>query len=140
MAESSGEVKPQPQFEAGKESSEGQEILAERVIEKPSQTEAGQAKQVPQFSPPPLAQAPANAHPQSGGQAKGQTGTKPITSDLGALDSDRIEKQWVERAKSIVAETQDDPYTQKKKMSKVKADYIKKRFDKTIPADDAAIS
>ena len=57
-------------------------------------------------------------------------------SGLQADDADLIEKQWVTRAKSIVAQTQDDPYKQKKEMGKVKAEYIKKRFNKTIPTDD----
>lgn len=51
-------------------------------------------------------------------------------------DTDRIEKEWIDKAKAIVAKTQDDPYEQKKEMSKVKAEYIKKRFNKSIPTDD----
>jgi Txe/YoeB family toxin of Txe-Axe toxin-antitoxin module len=47
-----------------------------------------------------------------------------------------IEKEWVQRAKSLVAQTQDDPYKQKNEMSKIKADYIKKRFNKTIPVEE----
>lgn len=46
------------------------------------------------------------------------------------------EKEWVNRAKKIIAETHDDPHKQKHEISKVKAEYIKKRFNKTIPADD----
>jgi hypothetical protein len=55
----------------------------------------------------------------------------------GASDTDRIEKQWVEKAKTILAKTKDDPFEQKSQMSKVKADYIKNRFNKTIKTDDA---
>lgn len=60
-----------------------------------------------------------------------------LTKDLPADDVDLIEKQWVERAKAIVKRTQNDPYTQKKEISKAGADYIKKRFNKSIPTDDA---
>lgn len=60
----------------------------------------------------------------------------PLTQDLPADDVDLIEKQWVERAKAIVRRTQNDPYTQKKEISRAGADYIKKRFNKTIPTDD----
>jgi hypothetical protein len=49
-----------------------------------------------------------------------------------AADSDRIEKEWVDKAKSVIARTLDDPFTQKNEMSKVKAEYIKKRFNKTL--------
>ena len=54
-----------------------------------------------------------------------------------AADTDRIEKQWVDKAKTVVERTKDDPYEQKNQMSRVKAEYIQKRFNKTIKADDA---
>jgi hypothetical protein len=57
-------------------------------------------------------------------------------SSYSTSNPDRIEKEWVDKAKAIVAKTQDDPYEQKQEMSKVKAEYIKKRFNKTIPTDD----
>jgi hypothetical protein len=60
-----------------------------------------------------------------------------MTAGLPAHDTDLIEKEWVQRAKSIVAQTQDDPYKQKNEMSKIKADYIKKRFNKSIPLEDS---
>lgn len=60
--------------------------------------------------------------------------TTPATS---AADSDRIEKEWIDRAKSVVAQTRDDPFEQKNAMSKVKADYIQKRFNKTVKTDDS---
>ena len=64
----------------------------------------------------------------------------PVTTDSGltAADSDLIEKEWIVKAKDIVAKTQDDPYHQKKEISKVKAEYIQKRFNKTLKTDDAA--
>lgn len=60
-----------------------------------------------------------------------------VTAKIPAADGDRIEKQWVDKAKAIVAETKDDPYRQKNEMSKVKADYIGKRYNKIIKTDDA---
>lgn len=61
----------------------------------------------------------------------------PKTSNLPAADKDLIEKQWVQKAKEIVADTKSDPYKQKSEMSKAKADYIQKRFKKTVKTDDA---
>lgn len=55
-----------------------------------------------------------------------------------ADDVDLIEKEWVDKAKAIVEATQDDPRKQKSEMSKVKAEYIQKRFNKTIKVDSAA--
>lgn len=59
------------------------------------------------------------------------------TTSLPAADVDRIEKVWINAAKTVAAKTRSDPYTQKIEMSKVKADYIHKRFKKTIKTDDA---
>ncbi len=49
-----------------------------------------------------------------------------------AEDIDLIEKEWVLKAKSIVRATQGDPYDQNTKLNKVKADYVKKRFNKDL--------
>lgn len=64
-----------------------------------------------------------------------QQPTDPTTSHTGhlvAADIDLIEKEWVEKAKAIVARTHGDPYTQNKEINKIKADYIKKRYNKDI--------
>ncbi|MBW3569098.1 hypothetical protein KY385_03125 [Candidatus Parcubacteria bacterium] len=47
-----------------------------------------------------------------------------------AADSDLIEKEWVERAKQIVEHTKDDPYEQQRAIIQMKADYMKKRYNK----------
>ncbi|MBX4199401.1 hypothetical protein KW789_00695 [Candidatus Saccharibacteria bacterium] len=66
---------------------------------------------------------------------------KPLPSQgapaANAQDADRIEKEWVDKAKAVIAKTRDDPYEQKIEMSKVKAEYISKRFNKTLRTDDA---
>lgn len=49
-----------------------------------------------------------------------------------AEDSDLIEKEWVDKAKSIAGRTRDDPYMQSKEMNRMKADYLKKRYNKDI--------
>lgn len=48
-----------------------------------------------------------------------------------ADDVDVIEKAWVEKAKSIVKETRDDPYEQEQQVSELQTDYQKKRYGKT---------
>lgn len=52
----------------------------------------------------------------------------PIIAD----DSDLIEKEWVLKAKEIVARTKHDPYQQNKEVERIKADYMKKRYNKDI--------
>ena len=63
--------------------------------------------------------------------------TVVTTTASQADDTDRIEKEWVDKAKTVIGRTKDDPFEQKSEMSRVKADYIQKRFHKTIRTDDA---
>ncbi|HEY5442523.1 MAG TPA: hypothetical protein VIJ68_03225 [Candidatus Saccharimonadales bacterium] len=51
---------------------------------------------------------------------------------LAADDGDLIEKEWVVKAKQIVERTRDDPYKQSEDLTLFKADYMKKRYGKTI--------
>lgn len=53
-----------------------------------------------------------------------------------ADDADLIEKEWIVRAKSLVEQTKDDPYLQNKEINKVKADYIKKRYNKDVKVSE----
>lgn len=54
-----------------------------------------------------------------------------------ANDEDLIEQVWVNKAKKIIQETKGDPYAQEREVSKLQADYIKKRYGKDIKiADD----
>lgn len=49
-----------------------------------------------------------------------------------ADDTDLIEKEWVDRAKRIVEHTRNDPHQQTKEMNAMKADYLKKRYNKDL--------
>lgn len=71
-------------------------------------------------------------------QTKGASIQTVATSDtpLVANDDDVMEKEWVQKAKKIVAETRDDPYRQEKEVSKLQADYVKKRYGKEIKVTD----
>lgn len=67
--------------------------------------------------------------------------TVPITTTahgmpLIADDADLIEKEWVEKAKQIVEHTKHDPYLQNKEINRVKADYLKKRYNKDLTISD----
>lgn len=55
---------------------------------------------------------------------------------LVASDDDVIEKEWVNKAKQIVAQTRDDPHAQEREVSKLQADYMQKRFGKEIKLVD----
>lgn len=52
----------------------------------------------------------------------------PVT----ASDNDQIEKEWVDKAKKVIAETKDDPYRREQEVGKLQADYIYKRYGRKL--------
>ncbi|HET9174503.1 MAG TPA: hypothetical protein VFN56_04470 [Candidatus Saccharimonadales bacterium] len=54
------------------------------------------------------------------------------TTPAKADDNDLIEKEWVAKAKEIIDKTREDPFDQNQQISIVKADYMKKRYNKDI--------
>lgn len=54
-----------------------------------------------------------------------------------AADEDLIEKEWVDKAKQIISSTRDDPARREKEVSRLQADYLKKRYGKELgsPSD-----
>lgn len=93
----------------------------------PSQPVVSQPQPQPMIAPMPQ---PVAAVPVS---AAASTSTTPAVAD----DNDLIEKEWVVKAKQIVAATREDPYTQNKELSKFKADYLKKRYNKDIKLEES---
>jgi len=61
--------------------------------------------------------------------AQGQVSS---TTPLAASDDDLIEKEWVDKAKSIIAATKDDPYRREQEINKLQIEYIRKRYGRTI--------
>jgi hypothetical protein len=62
----------------------------------------------------------------------------PSDPHVSAGDSERIEPIWVNKVKDIELHTVDDPHTRTVEMSKVKAEYKLKRFNKQVKSDEAA--
>lgn len=52
-----------------------------------------------------------------------------------AEDSDLIEKEWVEKAKTIVEKTRHDPFLQSQGLSELRAEYLQKRYGKNLGSD-----
>jgi hypothetical protein len=77
---------------------------------------------------PPVAPAVSVQPISSSTSASQPVGDNPIS----AADEDLIEKEWVDRAKKIIAHTKNDPYLQEKEVSRLQADYLKKRYGKEI--------
>lgn len=128
------------------------ELPREQVENAPERDEAGQERSVER----------APARPEKSAQQLKQPALPVVPDDIPAADtptiaappddasqsiqahqtaikdSDHIESEWVDKAKSIISQTQNDPYQQKYDMSKVKAEYIRKRFGKEIKTDETA--
>lgn len=118
----------------------------------PSNTSNHKLPQVDQpLGEPSTQNGPTNmgAQPLAGGMIPGQQAQQisPITPQmmqqqsaismamgggLQAADVDLIEKAWVEKAKAIVQGTYGNPFLQSQELSKMKAEYIKKRYNKDI--------
>lgn len=80
----------------------------------------------PVFTPPAL---PVIDQTQTqGGTATQDDGSTPAT----AANDDLIEREWVEKAKKVVAETRNDPHAQDIAIGRLQADYLKKRYGKII--------
>jgi hypothetical protein len=58
------------------------------------------------------------------------TGAPAIADDV-----DLIEREWVDKAKQIVEMTRSEPYEQKQEVSRLKADYLQKRYNKTVKVE-----
>ncbi len=58
----------------------------------------------------------------------GDIGDSPVA----ASDDDLIEKEWVDKAKKIVSETQADPYKREEAVLKLQRDYQKKRYGREL--------
>jgi hypothetical protein len=85
-----------------------------------------------QPSPAAAALAQANASQTGGSQTGSVSSSASSVVDNTADDGDLIEKEWVLRAKQVIQEHMNDPYEQAKQLNVVKADYMKKRYNKTV--------
>lgn len=72
------------------------------------------------------------------GQAPADDAVAPVSTPVNAPipdvadDGDLIEKEWVNKAKKIIEDTRNDPHEQSKEITLFKADYMKKRYNKSI--------
>lgn len=54
------------------------------------------------------------------------------SNPLIASDDDLIEKEWVDKAKEIIAKTKDDPFLRETEIGRLQIDYVKKRYGRQI--------
>jgi hypothetical protein len=113
---------PQPGHEAGPPAPE----TGSRGAEKAAGT-AQPAAAMPAAPAMPISPLSPPAGPQTG-----VTGTTNIAVPITADDTDLIEKEWVTKAKQIVERNRDDPHKQSEELTVFRADYLQKRYNKTI--------
>lgn len=125
---------PAPSSEAGGYHKQEHTSLKEASLNAPHPEHANTAEassSSPQGAPPvptlPTLPVPHQDPPQN-------TAVQDPASDtpMLAADDEVIEKAWVDKAKKIVAQTKNDPYAQEKEVSRLQADYLKKRYGKEI--------
>ncbi len=109
---------------------EGQVEVKEQQGELPQQ---GSAPALPVNPLMQLSGDPVQSPPSKSVVTQQQAGTY---DDMVAEDIDLIEKEWVERAKAIVEKTRNDPHEQNKELSRMKAEYIKKRYNKDVKVSE----
>ena len=90
---------------------------------------AGVQPTFPSSSPNPLAVPSRSQVPMaSPGYGSAPSAAPPQVAE----DTDLIETEWVEAAKRIIEANRDDPYNQNRAMTLLRADYMKKRYNKDI--------
>lgn len=111
----------------GSESAEGQQIEA-----RPAYQESAPGKQTSTPVTTPATVALPSIQPPVTPSKDDATPDNQIRGPEAVHENNRMEKQWVDKAKIIVARTKDDPYQQNNQISKVKADYMRTRFNKIV--------
>lgn len=93
------------------------------------------------FAPPavPIAPVPAAAVqlPVNPYQVPAASDTTPAVIPE-EVDDDGLDDPWIAKAREIVAQTHDDPYRQSRALSKLRADFLKARYNKDIKLEDSA--
>ncbi len=110
----------------------GEQIVTPETSGEGSHEREQNMKQVDREStPPPVVAAPLPV-PVPALPTVNTSQTDDTSGPTIANDDDLIEKEWVDKAKKIIAETQNDPYTREKEVNKLQVDYLRKRYGKEL--------
>lgn len=100
-----------------------------------------------QTLPPPKQPAPQSSPSQSQGDARQvatsnaaqqseQIGADITMNPETAHDSDLIEKDWVNKTKDVVEQNKRDPHRLNQEIAKLRADYMKKRYNTSVKVSE----
>lgn len=68
--------------------------------------------------------------------ASGQSPAAPAAQVPADDASDGLDEEWVNKAKAIVEKTKNDPFLESRELNKVRADYLKTRYNKHIKVSE----
>lgn len=98
------------------------------------ETELSRSKQIETQSAPPVV-APGVLPTVPSPVSADDTAVSPAAdgdAPLVAADEDLIEKEWVDKAKKIIADTKDEPYRREQEVKKLQIEYVRKRYGRII--------
>jgi len=78
--------------------------------------------------PPSAANNSVASQQQNGGTNKTGLTSVPTSAD----DVDLIEKEWIAKIEEIIHHTSSDPYERSRQLALLKAEYLQKRYNRTI--------
>jgi hypothetical protein len=107
---------------------QGQEKIGEQSHEREQSMRQVDRQNVP--PPPPITNIPLPPQPVALPVIP-----QPVDDSVGptvANDDDLIEKEWVDKAKKIIADTQNDPYRREQEVNRLQIDYLRKRYGKEL--------
>lgn len=70
--------------------------------------------------------------PQIQNATSAGTATISGSTPVSAADDDLIEKEWVDKAKKVVAGSRDNPHEQARLVAELMRDYVRKRYGKEV--------
>lgn len=124
--------KPNIQYERQPEVKNSSESISDTGIEKGAEKKEGASEAavaIADSSFPTTLPTPVQTDDGAqNGQAAVQSASTPTT----ASDDDLIEKEWVDRAKKIVIDTREDPYSREEAVSKLQKEYKQKRYGRGV--------
>lgn len=108
------------------------EVASKKVEQQPAASPGSPSIPAMPIGAAPIASPPMPAAPGPAPATRIPVNDSPAVAD----DGDLIEKEWVNKAKFIVETTRIDPHRQNKELSKFKADYIQKRYNKQLKVSE----
>lgn len=112
---------------------EGQPSVPNTAPASSAETVATPSGSVPAANPLlPVINLPVPTAPLPTSTTSSVSNTTSNANPVVAEDTDLIEKEWVQKAKNIIKQNQNNPHLQSRELNVFKADYMQKRYNKVL--------